>query len=104
LAFKIFQTATATMTRNEKDSFGDRQTASSFPVKIDPDISDKVVYNNQGRIIEGGRTVISPNDNIDPTFGDYTLTFNGREYVVEEIKPVHNIGTNKISHYEVTLK
>lgn len=103
MAFKIFQTTTATMTLQEFDAFGDAVEGASFTVDIDPVLGRKRVYTNEGEEITGLGTTVSPHDSIDIA-NVYTLDYDGREYQIEQIIPQYNIGTNTVSHYEVILR
>ncbi len=104
MAFDVFQTATATMSRKEADSFGDDSVVESFTVDIDPVLGRKRVFTDENEEITGLSTVISPHDSINLEFNNYTLDYNGREYQIEEIIPQYDIGTDRISHYEVVLR
>jgi hypothetical protein len=104
MVFDVFQTATATMKRKTKDRAGDETVAESFQVKIDPVLGNKRIYTDQNEVITGIGTVISAHDSIDITSTNYVLDYNGREYQIENMVPQYHIGTNNISHYEVTLR
>lgn len=102
--FDVFQTVTATMQKITVDGFGDETISSSFSVDIDPVLGRKRVFTDDQVEVEGFETVISPSSNIDLTHDNWKLVYNGRTYQVEGIEPFYHIGTNNISHYEVTLR
>jgi hypothetical protein len=104
MEFKLFQTTTATMKRNEQDGFGDESAVQTFTVNIDPVLGKKRIFNNENEEITGMTTIVSPHDSIDVTFDNYTLDYNGRQYRVEQIVPFYKIGTNKLSHFEIVLR
>lgn len=104
MAFKIFQTESATIKLMSTDGYGTETVSNSFAVEIDPVLGYKRVFTNDGEEITGIKTIITATDDIDLTERNYVLEFNGRDYQVEQMVPFYSIGGNTLEHVEVILR
>lgn len=104
MAFNVFQTATATLKRTERDKFGDESVVESFVVDIDPVLGYKRVFSDNGEVITGRTTIITPTENVDVSKRVYVLEYLGNTYQVESMIPYYSIGGNVLQHIEVILR
>lgn len=105
-AFKIFQTVTATMSKITVDGAGDETVSTSFTVNIDPTFGYKRAHTRDNEEITGLSTVITGDnlvDNWDNSHRRWKLTYQGREYNVNQPVPFYTVGTDDLEHVEVVL-
>lgn len=107
MAFSIFQTATATLNKITTDGFGDESVSASLSVEIDPTFGFKRMFNNNGEVVDGVSTIITGSglqDFYDETHNKWSLTYNGKDWQVEQPVPFYKIGTDVLEHIEVALR
>lgn len=105
--FADYQTESATVSKITTDGFGDETVASSFSVDIDPVFAFKRVFTSEHEEITGQSTIItstSLKSNFDLTHEKWKLTYNGRDYQVEQPTPYYTPGTDRLEFIEVVLR
>ena len=104
MGFSAFQSETGTLKKITRDGFGDVTISQSFQVKIDPVFGWKRTFDREGKVFTGLSTIITPNTNFDVDYADWVLTYKGKDYQIEELKPFYSIGGNVLTHIEAVMR
>lgn len=110
MKFSKFQTATGSLKKIEVDGHGDPGVFASLSVAVDPTLTVKRGFDDEGEIIDAKSTVIStdPASNLqsfwDASYSKYGLEFNGKEWQIADMTPYYTTGTTTLEFIEVVLR
>lgn len=107
MKFTDFQSATGTLKKTSMDGYGNPSVDDSLSVEIDPTFGWTRTFTRYGEAVEGQTTIITGTGLqafYDESHFGYVLTYNGKDWQVENPVPFYKIGTDTLEHLEVVLR